>query len=86
MLELVDFLRNNTVAFKNSVLISSAASIGVRESRKLKGEHILTAEELKNLIGGAKMRGETIAAVAKGKDMADGMPLFFEVTAQEAVF
>ena len=48
MLELVDFLRNNTVAFKNSVLISSAASIGVRESRKLKGEHILTAEELKN--------------------------------------
>lgn len=48
MLELVDFLRANTKAFKNSVLISSAATIGVRESRKLKGEHILTAEELKN--------------------------------------
>lgn len=46
----------------------------------------LTAEELKTLIGGAKMRGETIAAVAKGKDMADGMPLFFEVTAQEINF
>ena len=43
----------------------------------------LTAEELKTLIGGAKMREETIAAVAKGKDMADGMPLFFEVTSQE---
>lgn len=43
----------------------------------------LTAEELKHIIGGAKMREETIAAVAKGKDMADGMPLFFEVTAKE---
>ncbi len=43
----------------------------------------LTAEELKVIVGGAKMREETIAAVAKGKDMADGMPLFFEVTAQE---
>ena len=29
------------------------------------------------------MRDETIAAVAKGKDMSSGMPLFFEVTAQE---
>lgn len=43
----------------------------------------LTAEELKLIIGGAKMRSETIAAVAKGKDLADGMPLFFEVTAEE---
>lgn len=46
----------------------------------------LTAEELKQLIGGAKVREETIAAVAKGKDTADGMPLFFEVTAQEINF
>ena len=29
------------------------------------------------------MREETIAAIAKGKDMSDGMPMFFEVTAQE---
>lgn len=46
----------------------------------------LTAEELKTLIGGAKMREEAIAAVSKGKDMSDGMPLFFEVTAQEINF
>lgn len=46
----------------------------------------LTAEELKTLIGGAKMRDETIAAVSKGKDAADGMPIFFEVTAQEINF
>ena len=43
----------------------------------------LTAEELKLIIGGAKMRSETIAAISKGKDMADGMPLFFEITAEE---
>lgn len=46
----------------------------------------LTAEELKIILGGAKMREETIAAVSKGKDMADGMPLFFEVTAEEINF
>ena len=43
----------------------------------------LTANELKHILGGAKMRDETIAAVAKGKGMSDGMPQFFEVTAQE---
>lgn len=46
----------------------------------------LTAEELKLTLGGSKLRSEAIAAVAKGKDMADGMPLFFEVTAQEVNF
>ncbi len=46
--ELVDFLKKNSKAFENSDIISIAADIGVRESRKLKGEHILTAEELKN--------------------------------------
>ncbi len=43
----------------------------------------LTAKELKHIVGGAKVREETIAAVAKGKDMSCGMPMFFEVTAQE---
>ncbi len=43
----------------------------------------LTANEIKHTLGGAKMRDETIAAVAKGKDMQDGMPRFFEVTAKE---
>ena len=43
----------------------------------------LTANELKHTLSGAKMRDETIAAVAKGKNMKDGMPEFFEVTARE---
>lgn len=46
----------------------------------------LTAEELKKILGGAALRQEAIAAVGKGKDMSDGMPLFFEVTAEELNF
>jgi rod shape-determining protein MreB len=46
----------------------------------------LTANEIKHTLAGAKMREETIAAVAKGKSMSDGMPQFFEVTAKEVNF
>jgi len=45
--EIVSFLKTNSKAFENSDVISIAADVGVRESRKLKGEHILTVEELK---------------------------------------
>jgi len=44
--ELVSFLKENSKAFDESTLISIAVNIGVRESRKLKGVHILTADEL----------------------------------------
>lgn len=46
--EIVKFLKDNSKAFANSSIISVASDIGVRESRKLKGVHILTAEELKD--------------------------------------
>lgn len=46
--EIVSFLKENSEAFKNSTLVSIASEIGVRESRKLRGEHILTGEELKS--------------------------------------
>ena len=45
--EMVSFLKENSKAFENSALISIASDIGVRESRKLKGVHILTADEMK---------------------------------------
>ena len=48
ILELVNFLKEVSPAFKNSNIISIASDIGVRESRKLRGEYILTEEELKN--------------------------------------
>lgn len=47
--ETVRFLKKYSKAFENSTIISIATEIGVRESRKLKGVHILTQEELKNL-------------------------------------
>ncbi len=46
--ELICFLKENSNAFHQSALISVAVDIGVRESRKLKGVHILTGEELIN--------------------------------------
>ena len=44
--ELIGFLKENTDAFRESTLISVAVDIGIRESRKLKGVHILTGDEL----------------------------------------
>lgn len=47
IIELMDLLQNHSKAFADSVLVSVAADIGVRESRRLVGEHVLTAGELK---------------------------------------
>lgn len=44
--EMMDFLKANTESFKNAQLISIAADIGVRESRMIKGEYILTGKDL----------------------------------------
>lgn len=46
--EMYSFLKENCPAFANASICSTAVSIGVRESRKLKGEHILNAQELKD--------------------------------------
>ncbi len=48
--ETVRFLKEHSKAFENSTVISIATEIGVRESRKLKGVHILTQDELKECI------------------------------------
>lgn len=44
--ELHDFLVRCVPGFENSKVLSSAVQTGVRESRMIDGEHILTAEEL----------------------------------------
>ncbi len=48
--EMEKFLRENSSAFDNATIISVANEIGVRESRKLKGVHILTVDELKGMV------------------------------------
>ncbi len=45
-LELFLFLKENFGCFKNSHLLSTAAQIGVRESRMIDGEYILTGKDL----------------------------------------
>ena len=47
VIELMSVLKQ-VPAFEDATLVSIATSIGVRESRKLKGVHILTAQELKD--------------------------------------
>ncbi len=44
--EMMHFLKGNSKAFEESTVLSVAGEIGVRESRKLKGEYILTADDL----------------------------------------
>ncbi len=44
--ELFHFLKDNFELFKDSYLINSGAEIGVRESRRIVGEYVLTAEDL----------------------------------------
>lgn len=46
--EMVAFLKENCAAFAQAAVCNVAVSIGVRESRKLIGEHVLTAQELKD--------------------------------------
>lgn len=48
MWELYNFLKNNCEGFENSVLLSSASEIGVRESRMIKGKYVLTEDDIKN--------------------------------------
>lgn len=46
VVELWTFLKNHIPGFENSVILSTAVQTGVRESRMIDGEHVLTSEEL----------------------------------------
>ncbi len=48
--EMVNFFKEISPCFEKCSLVSVATHIGVRESRKLKGVHILTEDELKNCV------------------------------------
>jgi hypothetical protein len=40
------FLRENVPGYERAVLVTTSPAIGVRESRRILGEHVLTAEEI----------------------------------------
>lgn len=44
--KIVDFLKNNIPGFENIVVKGSASTLGVRESRRIIGEYILTEDDL----------------------------------------
>lgn len=44
--ELMQFFKNECAGFQNATLISTGVQIGVRESRRVVGDYILTAEDL----------------------------------------
>ena len=46
VVEMVNFLKENFAACKNASLISTAASIGVRESRMIEARHVLDQDEI----------------------------------------
>lgn len=46
MYEIFNFLKENFECFKNASIVNSASEIGVRESRMIDGEYILTANDL----------------------------------------
>jgi hypothetical protein len=44
--EMMKFLRENTESFRNAELVNVASDIGVRESRMINGEYVLTGKDL----------------------------------------
>ena len=48
--ELLEFLRNRVDGFQNANIISTAPQTGVRESRMIVGEYVLTCEDLVNCV------------------------------------
>lgn len=48
--EMHQFLQENIPGFENSYVLTTAMQIGIRESRMIRGEYILTQEDLKSLV------------------------------------
>jgi hypothetical protein len=46
VVEMFHFLKENFAPFKDAALVSTASSIGVRESRMIEARHVLTQEEI----------------------------------------
>ena len=44
--ELIKFFRSSCVGFENAILVSTGVQIGVRESRRVMGDYLLTADDL----------------------------------------
>lgn len=60
----VNFLRKHAVGFENAVMVDTADTIGVRETRHIEGEYRLTGEE----VAACKVHPDAIACMATNMD------------------
>lgn len=67
--EYVRFLLNEYPGFENAFLASTASMIGVRETRRLKGEYVLTGEDV---VHGAKFEDAIACCAAPVEDHTAG--------------
>ena len=76
VLYLMDFFRKYVPGFEHSVLIDTGAQIGVRETRRIMGDYVLTADD----VFGARRFADAIARVSFPIDIHDvsGGGGFFE--------
>jgi len=44
--EIINYLKNNVKGFENAYLLQTASQIGIRETRRIEGEYILTADDV----------------------------------------
>ncbi|MDA3925788.1 MAG: FAD-dependent oxidoreductase [Kiritimatiellae bacterium] len=66
-IQLFDFLRENVPGFKNAIIKAVAPMLGIRESRRLKSEYVLTVQDLLS----GKEFDDTIGYSGYGWDMPD---------------
>lgn len=67
--EYVRFLKNEYPGFENAYLASTACSIGIRETRRLKGKYILSGEDVRQ---GAKFEDAVVCCSAPIEDHVSG--------------
>lgn len=63
--EYVRFLKNEYPGFENAYLACTAPTIGIRETRRLKGEYVLTGDDIRN---GAKFDDAVVCCAAPIED------------------
>ena len=74
MLISLDYLRKNVPGFENCYIIDTASQIGTRGSRRLKGEHILTWDEVSS---GVIHKDAVVVSSRLGQTASKEFPLAF---------
>jgi len=77
------FLRDRMPGFERSVMVSTSPAIGIRESRRVHGDHRLTREEV---LGGARFADEIALCGAPIEDHGPGGDTEWRYVAEDGVY